>query len=96
MFAADAEKWNEPQIEEDDSDPEYALLPLLRWSDTTQLLAFGAVSFWPIYLYFGNLSKYIRGLPTEFMAQHLAYIPQLSISHLACTFRSPHPLHADT
>ncbi|KAI0690727.1 hypothetical protein C8T65DRAFT_587702, partial [Cerioporus squamosus] len=65
------------RIEGDDPDLEYAILPLLLWSDETHLSNFGSAALWPIYLYFGHLSKYIRGWPTEFAAQHLAYIPQL-------------------
>ncbi|THU97282.1 hypothetical protein K435DRAFT_857796 [Dendrothele bispora CBS 962.96] len=32
---------------------------------------------WPIYLYFGNQSKYDRAKPSSFAAHHLAYIPKL-------------------
>ena len=31
------------------------------WSDATHLATFGMVKLWPIYLLFGNLSKYVRG-----------------------------------
>ncbi|KAI0326965.1 hypothetical protein GY45DRAFT_1257909 [Cubamyces sp. BRFM 1775] len=62
----------------DDSDSiEYAILPCLLWSDATLLALFGSAKLWPIYLYIGNISKYVRGMPTEFVAQHLAYIPEL-------------------
>ncbi len=57
---------------------EYCILPLLLWSDATHLSSFGSAALWPIYLYFGNLSKYVRGRPTEFAAQRLAYIPEVS------------------
>ncbi|KAI0738103.1 hypothetical protein C8Q80DRAFT_1222726 [Daedaleopsis nitida] len=56
---------------------EYVVLPILIWSDETVLSSFGSATLWPIYLYFGHLSKYIRGRPTEFAAHHLAYIPSL-------------------
>ena len=70
------------RIEGDDPQMEYAIIPLLAWSDETHLSSFGSAALWPIYIYFGNLSKYVRGRPTEFMAQHLAYIPQV---HFAAT-----------
>ncbi|KAI1795334.1 hypothetical protein LXA43DRAFT_1090982 [Ganoderma leucocontextum] len=77
MLEADAEIRRKPRVEGDDPAVEYVSLPLLFWSDATHLSSFGAAFLWPIYLYFGNLSKYIRGRPTEFAAQHLAYIPDL-------------------
>ncbi|KAI1798488.1 hypothetical protein LXA43DRAFT_1108138 [Ganoderma leucocontextum] len=64
-----------PRIPSDAPDVEYIMLPLLFWSDAMQLANFGSASLWPIYLYFGNLSKYVRGRPTEFVVHHLAYIP---------------------
>ncbi len=69
-----------PRIAGDDPDMEYAVLPLLVWSDETHLSSFGSAALWPIYIYFGNISKYLRGRPSEFMAQHLAYIPQVGLS----------------
>ncbi|KAJ2991082.1 hypothetical protein NUW54_g8290 [Trametes sanguinea] len=53
------------------------MAPLLFWSDATHLTSFGSASLWPIYMYFGSLSKYTRGMPTEFAAHHVAYIPSL-------------------
>jgi len=32
----------------------------MLWSDSTHLASFGNASLWPIYLYIGNLSKYIH------------------------------------
>ena len=49
--------------------------PLTLWSDATQLANFGDASLWPIYLYFGNQSKYTRCLPTASACHHVAYIP---------------------
>ncbi|TFY60206.1 hypothetical protein EVG20_g7504 [Dentipellis fragilis] len=50
----------------------------MLWSDSTHLASFGNAALWPIYMFFGNLSKYTRGKPTLFSAHHLAYIPKLS------------------
>jgi hypothetical protein len=48
---------------------------LMFWSDTTHLAAFGTAKMWPIYMTFGNLSKYIRCKPNSGAIKHLAYIP---------------------
>ncbi|KAI0824462.1 hypothetical protein BC628DRAFT_1411049 [Trametes gibbosa] len=67
----------QPHNPADGDDIEYAIFSMLLWSDNTHLTQFGSASLWPIYLYLGNLSKYIRGMLTEFTAHHLAYIPGL-------------------
>lgn len=78
MLAEDEKIRTMDRIPGDDPAMEYAILPILIWSDETVLSSFGSASLWPIYLYFGNMSKYIRGRPTEFAAHHLAYIPSVS------------------
>ncbi|THV03577.1 hypothetical protein K435DRAFT_817199 [Dendrothele bispora CBS 962.96] len=74
------------QAERRQNDPEFAKeLPqvenvpvaIMAWSDATRLAQFGDESLWPIYLYFGNQSKYQRAKPSSFAAHHLAYIPKL-------------------
>ena len=50
---------------------------LMFWSDATHLASFGTAKMWPIYLLFGNLSKYIRCQPNSGVMKHLAYIPLL-------------------
>ncbi len=69
---------------EPDDDPavEYVVAPVMVWSDSTHLTSFGTASLWPIYILFGNLSKYVRARPTAFAAHHLAYIP--SVSRITC------------
>jgi hypothetical protein len=47
-------------------------------SDATTLADFGTAKAWPIYLMFGNLSKYIRAQPDSGAMHHLAYIPSVS------------------
>ncbi|KAJ3768980.1 hypothetical protein FB446DRAFT_813657 [Lentinula raphanica] len=54
-----------------------ALAAMMLWSDATQVGNWGDESMWPIYLYFGNQSKYDRAKPSSFAAHHLAYIPKL-------------------
>ncbi|KAE9389208.1 hypothetical protein BT96DRAFT_1025149 [Gymnopus androsaceus JB14] len=50
----------------------------MLWSDSTHLANFGTASLWPIYLYFGNLSKYTRCKPSAYAANHIAYIPKFA------------------
>jgi len=76
--------WNEEYDKlrnEHDNGPNKALeafiVGLMIWSDATCLAQFGTASLWPIYLYFGNQSKYFRGKPTSFAAHHVAYIPKV-------------------
>jgi hypothetical protein len=50
---------------------------LMFWSDATHLATFGTAKLWPIYLLFGNLSKYVRCQPDSGATKHVAYIPPL-------------------
>lgn len=68
----------QPRNIADDASVEYGIASIMLWSDETHLTSFGSAGLWPIYLYLGNLSKYIRGMPTQFAAHHLAYIPSVS------------------
>jgi len=60
------------------SQTENVIIAVTLWSDSTHLTSFGNASLWPIYLYVGNISKYIRSKPTSNSAHHLAYIPKVS------------------
>ena len=46
-------------------------------SDGTHLADFGNAKAWPIYLMLGNLSKYIRDIPSNGALHHVAYIPSV-------------------
>lgn len=59
---------------------ERVICGLMFWSDSTHLATFGNASLWPIYLFFGNQSKYTRCRPSSGACHHLAYIPKV------CTF----------
>ena len=59
-------------------DLETFIVSALLYSDSTHLAQFGNASLWPIYLFLGNVSKYIRSKPTSFAAHHIAYIPTVS------------------
>ena len=56
---------------------ETVVAAIMLWSDLTHLTSFGNASLWLIYMFFSNLSKYIRAKPTSFAAHHLAYIPKV-------------------
>ncbi|KAI0700508.1 hypothetical protein C8T65DRAFT_580236 [Cerioporus squamosus] len=66
-----------PREAGDADDLEYGVALICMYSDSTRLTNFGSASLWPIYVYFGNQSKYIRGRPTAYAAHHLAYVPSL-------------------
>jgi Plavaka transposase len=69
---------------------EKVVAALMVWSDSTHLANFGTAKLWPIYLLFGNASKYIRGQPNSGACQHVAYIPSLpdSFQDFAASFCS--------
>ena len=66
---------------------ETVIVSMMLWSDSTHLTSFGNASLWPIYLFFGNQSKYNRAKPSSFSVHHLAYIPEVNkISFVILTF----------
>ncbi|KAJ4493206.1 hypothetical protein C8R41DRAFT_764823 [Lentinula lateritia] len=69
---------------------EKVVAALMCWSDATQLANFGTAKLWPIYMLFGNLSKYIRASPNSGAVNHLAYIPSIpdSIKHEISMFHT--------
>ena len=72
------------QIREDPQALEIVIISMMLWSDSTHLTSFGNASLWPIYLFFGNQSKYDRAKPTTFSAHHLAYIPEVNTILVYC------------
>lgn len=65
------------QLNEPNCELEKVIAGLMFWSDSTHLTNFGNAKVWPLYLYFGNLSKYIRARPTSGACHHVAYIPSV-------------------
>lgn len=55
------------------------IISALLYSDGTNLAQFGHASLWPMYLYIGNASKYIRAQPNSFSAHHIAYLPTVRV-----------------
>lgn len=68
---------------------EKVIAALMFWSDSTHLTNFGTAKLWPIYLFFGNLSKYIRSRPSSGACNHLAYIPSVCTSPVSCLASLP-------
>jgi hypothetical protein len=58
------------------------VVALMFWSDGTQLTNFGKAKLWPIYMFFGNESKYRRCKPSEDLCEHIAYLED--VSHAFC------------
>ena len=56
---------------------ERVVCALMAFSDSTHLANFGDASLWPLYLYFGNQSKYSRLRPSSGSCHHTAYIPKV-------------------
>ena len=57
---------------------ESVIVLLMLGSDATHLANFGTASLWPLYVFFGNMSKYTASKPSEFPACHLAYLPKVT------------------
>lgn len=54
-----------------------AIAAMMFWSDATHVPQFGQSKMWPVYLYFGNLSKWLRCKPRSRACHHVAHIPSL-------------------
>lgn len=63
-------------------DVENVVVELSPYSDATMLAQFGTASLWPVYMFFPNLSKYVRCQPSSHAAHHTAYFPSVSIPYL--------------
>lgn len=57
---------------------------LMLFSDATHLANFGTAKAWPLYMYFGNLTKYARSQPKSGACHLVAFLPSVSqqISHV--------------
>jgi len=58
------------------------IVALMFWSDATQLTAFGDAELWPLYVYFGNESKYRCCMLTTNLCSHAAYFQTVCISYV--------------
>ena len=81
LYASDV--WNQAHNEimkqrrDDGCKLERVVAGLMFWSDSTRLAQFGHASAWPIYLFFGNLSKYTRSNPESGCCHPIAFIPSV-------------------
>jgi hypothetical protein len=58
---------------EPDCDLPRVVVALMLWSDSTHLTSFGDAKLWPLYVLFGNESKYRRCKPSCKLCCHAAY-----------------------
>ncbi|KAH7927896.1 hypothetical protein BV22DRAFT_1006163 [Leucogyrophana mollusca] len=92
LYTSDA--WNnahddiQKQKRSDGCTLERVIAGLMFWSDSTHLAQFGHAKAWPVYMFFGNLSKYTRACPDSGACHPVAFIPSLpeSISGFIANF----------
>ncbi|KAG8919545.1 hypothetical protein FRC01_001237 [Tulasnella sp. 417] len=65
------------QPREPGCDLERVVLALLFASDATHPTNFGQAKLWPLYMAFGNISKYDRCKPGLSLMEHVAYFPSI-------------------
>jgi hypothetical protein len=63
-------------------DLERVVVGLMFWSDATHLASFSSARLWPLYLFFGNESKYRRCKPSCHLCSHVAYFQNVCHVHL--------------
>lgn len=61
------------------------IVGLMFWSDATHLTNFGNSKLWPLYMSFGNDSKYQRCKPSRNMCEHVGYFEQVRRPGLYCS-----------
>jgi hypothetical protein len=57
---------------------ERVIAALMFFSDATHLANFGTAKAWPLYLYFGNLTKYARSAPKSGACHLVGFLPSVS------------------
>ncbi|KAJ3886660.1 hypothetical protein GG344DRAFT_81499 [Lentinula edodes] len=97
IFIEEHKNLRRAPTDDKDCKREKVVAALMCWSDATQLANFGTAKLWPIYLLFGNLSKYIRASPNSGAVHHLAYIPSIpdSVKHEISKFNVNWKTQAD-
>ena len=64
------------------------IVALMFWSDVTHLTSFSNAKLWPLYLFFGNESKYRRCKPSCHLCHHIAYFQKVCLTWLLVYSRS--------
>jgi hypothetical protein len=59
------------------------VVALMFWSDATHLTNFGSAKLWPLYMFFGNESKYRRCTPSCNSCEHVAYFETVCLQHMS-------------
>jgi hypothetical protein len=77
IFNEEYENLRKTPREGPNSELEPFVAGIIFYSDATHLASFGTASLYPMYMYIGNQSQYIRAKPSEFAAHHIAYIPKV-------------------
>jgi len=67
---------------EPNCDLQRCVVGLMFWSDATHLTSFGNAKLVPLYLFFGNESKYRRCQPSSHLCEHVAYFQTVRL--LSC------------
>jgi hypothetical protein len=62
---------------------ERVIAGLMFFSDATHLATFGTAKAWPLYLYFGNLTKYARAAPQSGACHLVGFFPSVGELHPA-------------
>ena len=62
------------------------IVALMFWSDETLLTSFGNTKLWPVYMFFGNESKYRRCKPSMNLGNHMAYFESVCLALLPNSF----------
>ena len=58
---------------------QWVVVALMFWSNVTHLTSFGNAKLWPLYLFFGNESKYWRCRPLCNLCCHIAYFEDVRL-----------------
>lgn len=56
------------------------VVALMFWSDSTHLTSFGNSKLWPLYMGFGNETKYRRCRPSLSLLNHVAYFEKVILA----------------
>lgn len=81
---ADAHNALQESPREPDCNLDRVVVALMFWSDATQLTNFGNAKLWPLYMFFGNESKYRRAKPSSNCCEHVAYFESVRQRVLNC------------
>lgn len=83
LYSSDAWLGEQARLDALPPDPDglpRAIAGLMFWSDATHLTQFGSAKMWPLYMYFGNQSSWMRSKPSAKACHHVAFIPSVSDS----------------